>query len=79
MVKIMFSQYGTRFPIQAGEIKEGAKMFQERRLTSYRYLLGDEITEQKIKQAKEYNDLYLKKKELESKMNKLLTEIFNDI
>ena len=79
MINIVFSQYGTRFPIQASVIKEDAKMFQGRRLTSYRYLLGDEITKQKIEKAKKYNNLYNEKKELESKMAKLLTEIFNDI
>lgn len=79
MINIVFSQYGTRFPIQASVIKEDAKMFQGRRLTNYRYLLGDEITKQKIEKAKKYNNLYNEKKELESKMAKLLTEIFNDI
>lgn len=79
MINILFSQYGTRFPIQAGVIKEDAKMFQGRRLTSYRYLLGDEITEQKIEKVKEYNELYLEREELNYRMYNLLTEIFNDI
>ena len=79
MIEILFSEYGTRFPIRASVIKEDAKMFQGRRLTSYRYLIGDEVTKQKIEKAEKYNNLYNEKEKLDSKMNKLLMEIFNDI